>query len=142
MKRTHLLIAAAAGFLMAKPVLADETTEAKSDADEALAQKADVPAKPPVLPDQASDRARYVHDNIAFGKKGDAERLAHSKAESQGKSDADDAEHDAANRAAHGAATSAAGAANADTHDKAGRDRSNDARNPTQSPTTPSTPRH
>ncbi len=137
MKRTHLLVAAAAGFLMAQPVLADDATDAKKDADDALAQKADVPAKPPVLPDQASARAKYVHDNIAFGKKGDAERLAHSKAESQGKSDAGDAERDAANRAAHGAAESAARDANADTHDKAGHDRSNDTR--ATQPSTPAT---
>ena len=135
--RTMLMLAAAAGFAFALPAIADDDADAKKAADDALADKAEIPAKPPTLPDSASDRATYVHENIAFGKKGEAERLAHSQAEKQGKSDADDQAKDAANRAARGAAASAAGAANADGHSKAGHDRENSTRSaPTTTPTT------
>ncbi len=139
-KRTMLMLAAAAGFAFALPAIADDDADAKNAADAALADKAEIPAKPPTLPSTASDRATYVHDNIAFGKKGEAERLAHSQAEKQGKSDADDEAKDAANRAARGAAASAAGAANADGHSKAGHDRENAARGTQGSSPTTSLP--
>ncbi len=139
MKRTFLLLAAAVGFAFTLPTLAEDQTDttAKKAADDALAEKAEVPAKPPTLPTTASARATYVHENIAFGEKGEAERLAHSQAEKQGKTDADDAAHDAANRAARGAAASAAGAANADSHAKAGHDRDNATRSLPTSAGTP-----
>jgi hypothetical protein len=129
MKRTYLFLAAAAGFLFAVSARADDaSTDPDTQADSVLAEKAEIPAKPPTLPSQASDRATFVHENIAFGKKGEAERLAHSQADKQGKSDADDAHADDANRAAQGAAASAAGSANADSHAAAGQARAGQQR--------------
>jgi hypothetical protein len=148
MKRIITLLAAALSFAFAAPVLAADaagasntpdaatapgatqttTPGATQAADDALADKADVPAKPPVLPSTASDRATYVHDNIAFGKKGAAERAAHSQADRQGATDTDDAHAEAANRAAHAAAASAAAAANGDSHAAAGQARVRTAR--------------
>lgn len=143
MKRILTLLAAALALAFAAPVLADDATDATKApdatkaADDALADKADVPAKPPTLPSTASDRATYVHDNIAFGKKGAAERAAHSQADKQGSTDADDAHADAANRAAHGAAASAAAAANGDSHAAAGQARARTARDSRTSTGTP-----
>lgn len=133
MKRTVLCLAAAAGLHLAAPARADDPTttpdvDARAAAADALAEKATPPAKPPVLPTAASDRATFVHENIAFGKKGDAERLAHSQAGKKGHDAADDAHADAANRAAHGAAMSAMGSAKDDAHEAAGMARSEDAR--------------
>jgi hypothetical protein len=128
MKRMYLLLAAAAGFLFAVSARADDATDPDKQADSVLADKAEIPAKPPTLPSQASDRAKFVHENIAFGKHGEAERLAHSQADKQGKSDADDAHSDDANRAAQGAAASAAGSANADSHNAAGQARAGQQR--------------
>ncbi|BDG03622.1 hypothetical protein [Anaeromyxobacter oryzae] len=133
MKRILTLAAAALALVLARPALADDADAAKDAdatraADDALADKADVPAKPPTLPTTASDRASYVHDNIAFGKKGAAERATHGQADKQGRADTDDAHADAANRAAHGAAASAAASANGDSHAAAGHARANSAR--------------
>lgn len=145
MKRIFTLLAASLALAFAAPVLADDATDATKApdatkaADDALADKADVPAKPPTLPSTASDRATYVHDNIAFGKKGAAERAAHSQADKQGRTDTDDAHADAANRAAHGAAASAAAAANGDSHAAAGHARARTARDSTSTGTPPAT---
>ncbi len=81
--------------------------DAKKACHDALADKADMPEKRPTLPSTASERAGFVHDNIAFGKHGEAERAAHRQADKQGGADADDAHSDMANRAAHGEAADA-----------------------------------
>src|SRR5207253_3119110 len=99
---------------------------------DALEQQAPAPRTPPTLPDSASDRARYVHENIAFGKKGAAERAAHSRsgdtAEQKAAERASDARNDAAERAARGAGASAAKAAKAAEKAAAGLARSEEAR--------------
>lgn len=127
MKRTILFLAAA-GVMLAAPALADSDSDATKAADDALAEKATPPAKPPVLPSSASEHAVNAHEDIAFGKKGEAERVAHSQADKMGHHDAAEARADAANRAAQGAAMSAMGQANADAHAAAGMVRSEEAR--------------
>ncbi len=132
MNRT-LLFTAAASLLLAAPVLADDAatdTDAKKAVDDALADKATPPANPRtgLLPETASDQARNALTNTAFGKKAEAERLAHSQAANHGSDAAAAARADAANRAAQGAAASAAGAANADAHAAAGQARADAAR--------------
>jgi len=132
MNRILMLLAATAGVAITHPALAEEGTDtATQAAHDALADKADVPAKPPTLPSQASDRATFVHENIAFGKKGEAMRAAHSEAENHGTADADAARADAASHAAQGAAASAAGAANADAHTAAAQARGAHSKTPT-----------
>jgi type IV secretory pathway VirB10-like protein len=147
MKRTTLILAAAAALLLARTTIAEDTDtseakptrtathsgtgdakiddEAHEAADDALAEKAEAPShQPKTLPTTASERAHEV----AFGKQGEAERLAHSQAGKHGREDADAAHADAANRAAHGAAASAAGMAKDDAHGAAGQDRAGSAR--------------
>ncbi len=51
---------------------------------QALEERVEAPKTPPTLPDQASDRARYVHENIAFGKKGAEMREANAEAKEHG----------------------------------------------------------
>ncbi len=131
MNRTLLFLTAAAGLLLAAPALADDSAteaDANKEVDDALADKATPPATAPTLPSTASEHAVNALANIAFGKKGEAERLAHSQAGKHGGDAADDALADAANRAAQGAAASAAGAANADAHAAAGQARASTAR--------------
>lgn len=128
MNRTILFLAAATLSLAAPALAADVDSDPTKAADDALADKATPPSKPPALPTTASEHAVYAHQNIAFGKKGEAERLAHSQAGQKGHHDADDAHVDAANRAAQGAAASAMGQANADAHAAAGMQRSEMAR--------------
>ncbi len=124
MNRILMLLAAIGCLAIINPALAEDGADtATQAAHDALADKADVPAKPPTLPSQASDRATFVHENIAFGKKGEAMRAAHSEAENHGTTDADAARADAASHAAQGAAASAAGAANADAHNAAAQAR-------------------
>jgi hypothetical protein len=113
-----------ATLLAAAPAFAagtlPEKANAKAAAHAALGDDAgepDVKAIPPTLPSQASSRATFVQENIAFGKKGAEERAAHSKA---GRSAADQAGNESANRSAQGAAASAAKSANADSHAAAG----------------------
>ncbi|WP_242342308.1 hypothetical protein [Anaeromyxobacter terrae] len=130
MKRTFVITAALAGFLFARTAIADDV-DTKDAADGALADKAETPAKPPTLPSQASDRATYVHENIAFGKQGDAQRAAHAQAQDSAR----DARAQAANGAAHAAAASAAGAANSDAHAAAGQTRAETARTMRSQPT-------
>ncbi len=129
MNRTVLLLAAAATMALARTALAADDADPTKAVDDALAEKALPPAKPPVLPSTASDHAVSAHDDIAFGKKGEAERTAHSEADKLGQHDATDARADAANRAAQGAAMSAMGSANADAHAAAGMARSEEMRN-------------
>lgn len=128
MNRTILFLAAAGLTLAAPALAADADTDPTRAADDALAEKAMPPVKPPALPSTASEHAVDAHRDIAFGKKGAAERHAHSQAGRNGHHDADDAHADAANRAAHGAAASAMGQANADAHAAAGMQRSEMAR--------------
>lgn len=131
MKRTLLFLTAGAGLLLAAPALADDSAtevDANKAVDDALADKATLPATRPTLPETASEQAGNALDTIAFRKKGDAERLAHSQAANHGGDAADDAKADAANRAAQGAAASEAGAANADAHAAAGQARAGVAR--------------
>lgn len=140
-----LMMLAIGGLAITARAYADDTDgSAKRAADDALESKADVPAKPPTLPSQASARAKFVHENIAFGVKGEAERAAHSEAHEQGVESAGAAHAEAANRAAHGAAAAAAGSANADSHAAAGQARAGEARTshtqPTSLPTTPTAP--
>jgi hypothetical protein len=144
MNRILMLLVAVAGFAITSPAIADDgaADAAKKAIDDALAAKADVPAKPPTLPSQASERATFVHENVAFGKKGEAMRSARSEAEKQGQVDADDAHADAANHAAQGAAASAAGAANADAHAAAGQSRADEARTTHSKPPTPTPHAH
>jgi len=124
MNRILMLLAATGCLAIINPALAEDGAgTATQAAHDALADKADVPAKPPTLPSQASDRATFVHENIAFGNKGEAMRAAHSEAQQHGTADADAARADAASRAAQGAAASAAGAANADEHTAAAQSR-------------------
>ncbi len=145
MNRFLMMVALVGLALTTRAYAADETEAgaAKRAADDALASKADVPATPPTLPSQAAARATYVHDNIAFGKKGEAERAAHAEAAEQGEESAQTARADAANRAAHGAAAAAARSANADSHAAAGQARATEARTshaqPTSLPTTTTT---
>lgn len=94
----------------------------------ALVEGATLPAQAPTLPDQASDRAREVHQTIAFGQKGAAQRAAHAHADRAAKAAAKQAREDAANRAARGAAASASRSANADSHAAAGQARAAEAR--------------
>jgi hypothetical protein len=104
-----------ATLLLALPAGAAEPGN-DADPKEALSEKAALPTKPPTLPDEASDRAGYVHDTIAFGKKGAAERAEHSQAakhSSDAAKDSSDAAKDAAHQSAQGAAASAAKAGNA-----------------------------
>lgn len=49
------------------------------------------PRTPPALPDRASDRARFAHENVAFGKKGLQMREAVREAGQRGKRDAEHA---------------------------------------------------
>ncbi|WP_242333567.1 MULTISPECIES: hypothetical protein [Anaeromyxobacter] len=130
MKRMWVITAALAGILFARAGLADDV-ETKDAADGALADKADAPATPPTLPSQASERATYVHENIAFGKQGDAQRAAHAQAQDSAR----DARAHAANAAAHAAAASAAGAASSDAHAAAGQTRAETARTTRSQPT-------
>jgi hypothetical protein len=80
----------------------------------ALEARAELPDLEPTLPAQASDRARWVHANLAFGKHGAAQKLAHD----QGSTDAVKTDHrgrgvevaiDAAMKSANGELHSAAG---------------------------------
>lgn len=110
----------AIALLAAVPAFAeDEGTETESDASrqvkDALKSGADAPKTPPTLPDQASDRARYVLQNIAFGKNGEAHRAAadaskSAKDEAQAKASqhAKDARAGAAARAAQGGGAASA----------------------------------
>jgi hypothetical protein len=128
MTRTTLLLAATLTLSLAAPALADDPSDPTKAVDDALADKAMPPAKPPVLPSTASEHAVNAHEHIAFGKNGDLHRHAHSQADRMGQHDAADAHADAANRAAQGAAMSAMGQANADAHAAAGMNRSEQAR--------------
>ncbi len=111
---------------------------AQEEVHEALAEKAEIPAKAPTLPSTASERASFVHENIAFGKKGEAERAAHAQSDKQGRSDADDARADMANRAAHGAAE-ASGSMNQDGHAAANQERERHMRQMGPSGSSPTT---
>ncbi len=135
----YFLFPAAAALLLGSPALADDV-DAKAAAEAALAAKAEIPATPPTLPDQASANAKTVLENTAFGKKGDAERAAHSQAGQHVGDDAVDGRTEAATRSAQGAAASAARAANADVHAAAGQDRAAAARAAAGAPSTPTTP--
>ncbi len=124
MRRTILVLAAAAAFAVARPAVADDSddqndADARKAVDDALAQKADAPGHTRILPEQANEHAQAN----AFGKQGELMRAAHSQAGKHGRDDAADARADAANRAAHGAAMSAMGGANADAHAAAGQNR-------------------
>ena len=113
------LIACSALLLVAGAARADDARAALHDA---LETQAAAPATPPKLPDSASDRAKYVQQNIAHGKKGEAERAAHAH------DDADAARTDDATKSAQGAAASAAKSANADSHAAAGQAQATKAR--------------
>ncbi len=140
MRITLLTLAAS---LIALPVLADETaTTPTDDVKDALEAKADVPATPPTLPTQASDRATYVHANIAFGKKGAAERAAHSQAGVNGQDAAQGAAVDPTTKAAQGIAASTARSANADAHAAAGQAQAGAVRNSHASQVTPGPASH
>jgi hypothetical protein len=111
------LIACCALLMVAGAAKADDAKAALHDA---LETQATPPAKPPVLPDSASDRAKYVQQNVAHGKKGAEEKAAH---------DADAAGTDAdAAKSAEGAAARAARSANADSNAAAGQARATKAR--------------
>lgn len=141
MNRIPVVLAMLASLLMVTVALADPgvtvSASAREAAQDALLARADLPAKPPTLPSQAAERATAVHENTAFGKKGEAMRAAHAEAGDQGMAAADDAHADAADRAAQGAAASAAGAANADAHAAAGQARADEARKSHSKPPTP-----
>jgi hypothetical protein len=112
------------------PTLSVETIQeadraARSQVLAALEDGATLPAQAPTLPDSASDRAREVHQTLAFGQKGQAERAAHAHA---AQAAAKQAHEDAANRAARGAAASATRSANANSHAAAGQARAAEAR--------------
>ncbi len=121
--RFLITFAAALGLLLAAPARAADHESAKGAAHEALEAQAKAPKTPPTLPDEALLRAQSVD----HGKKGAAERAAHSES---GEVDSEAARHvgsdtesDAANKSAQGAAASAAKGANADSHDAAGQAR-------------------
>ena len=122
-----LIPLAAALGLLASPARADDHESATGAAHEALEAQADAPKAPPALPDQASDRAKYVQQNIAHGKKGAAERAAHAKNDATRHAGDDDTDTDSG-KSAKGAAASAAKSANADSHAAAGQARATDAR--------------
>jgi hypothetical protein len=95
----------------------------------ALSDGADLPARPPQLPLQASDRARQTLANTAFGDKGAAAvSAAHAEAQSHAGADALDAHLDAASRAAQGSVAAAARNANADARMAAGQTRATSAK--------------
>lgn len=120
--KTAILLAA---LFVAAPALAED---ARTEVRDALEKQADAPRTPPTLPEQASDRAREVHETIAFGKKGEAQRAAHRQAEEKGSERAAAARNEAAERAARGAGVSAEKAARAAEKAAAGMARSEEAR--------------
>src|SRR5712691_11344145 len=98
-------MALATGLLLAPPLLAADKLPAqassKAAAHAALSNAAvddNSAPTPPTLPDEASQKARDAHANIAFGKKGAEMKAAHSQS---GKS-AQKAADEAADRAAKG----------------------------------------
>jgi hypothetical protein len=130
---------AALAILMTFAARADEKTDHESAtgaAHEALADKAEPPANPPILPMQASPTATKVQNTIAHGKKGLSERTMHAQDGNADKTKSDtgdresgDADRDgAAERSAQGAAASAAKSANADGAEAAGQARATSAR--------------
>jgi hypothetical protein len=140
MKRNLTIsIAAAALLALAAPARADEGSRGEDAfrlVHEALALGAELPATPPTLPSAASDRAAAAHEDVAFGRKGQATREAHRAAARAGEVE-DAVAQDAAERAARGAAARAAGAANADAHAAAGQARAAEAREKHQKPKPP-----
>ncbi len=134
MKR--FLFPAAAAFLIGSPAFAGEPADPTAAAKAALADRADLPATPPTLPDQASDKAKAALENTAFRKKGDdAARTALDRASQHGSQDAVDGRAEAATRSAQGAAASAAKSANADSAAAAGQARAAAARTAAGVPT-------
>lgn len=122
MKRVLLISA----MVLAAPALAE--SGATDEVRGALEDQAHAPAVPPTLPDAAADRARTVHQTVAFGQKGAAERAAHSQADQHGRDAAKQAHADAASRAAQAAAARAEHTAASESRDAASQSRSNDAR--------------
>jgi len=112
--------------LWALPARADHES-ATGAAHEALEAQADAPKAPPTLPDQASDRARYVQQNIAHHKQGAAARAGHANDDASRHAGADDSS-DNDSKSEHGAAASAEKSANADSHAAAGQARATEAR--------------
>lgn len=100
-----------------------EEAKGKAAAHAALDEKAGLPANPPELPDQASDRTRAALGKKPFGAKGDAARRAQDQGRQEVGEDARAARVDAADRAAQGAVASAVRNANADSHAAAGQAR-------------------
>jgi hypothetical protein len=123
-----LLVAAGPGLARAAGSDIGASQPGKAAAHAALNDQADIPATPPQLPLQASDRARDTLANTAFGKKGRAAAQTHSEAEHRANTDARDAHADAADRAAQGSVAAAARSANADSRAAAGQARANSAK--------------
>src|SRR5262249_14004746 len=96
--------------------------DSKSALHDALDSQATAPSAPPVLPDTASARAKFVQQNIAHGENGERERAEHAQ-----KSAAAAASH--TDRAADAAAASAAKSADGDSHAAAGQARAAEKRN-------------
>jgi hypothetical protein len=124
-----LLVAVGPGLARAAAVeAAGRSPTGKAVAHAALADQADIPATPPQLPLEASDRARDALGNAAFGKKGEAASQAHGEADRHANRDAIDAHATAADRAAQVSAAAAARSANADARAAAGQARVNAAK--------------
>jgi uncharacterized membrane protein YqiK len=108
--------------------------DSKAALHDALDAQARAPSEPPVLPDKASARAKFVQQNVAHGENGEKERAEHTHtgeaaAASHADHAADTARSEAANRSAQAAAASAAQSADADSHAAAGQARATQARN-------------
>lgn len=121
-----VFVAGGSGFASAADT--NRSQSGKAAAHAALDEQAELPAMPPQLPAQASDRARDALTNTAFGKKGAATAQAHSEAERRANKDASDAHAAAADRAAQGSAAAAARNANADARAAAGQARATSAK--------------
>lgn len=109
------------------------SAEVQAQVLQALEEEVRVPATPPTLPDQASDRAREVHQTTAFGKKGqqaraEAANAARDEARARGLARAREASTRSNGHADRGLDQAGTAQGNADSNRAAGRARSEEAR--------------
>ena len=135
-----ITFAAALGLLLAARARAADHESAKG-AHQPLEAQAEAPKTPPILPDEASMRAKFVQQHIAHHKNGSEERAENSHGKNgaeeraehseSGEVDGEAARHaasdtdsDAANKSTtQGAAADAAKSADSDDHAAAGQAR-------------------
>jgi hypothetical protein len=114
-------------------VAADDAREkARELMTDALEKQSELPATPPTLPDQASERARTAHETRAFGKTGEAHKHvredAKDTARARGLDRAREATAKSNGHADRGLSTADAQRGNADTRSATGRARAEEAR--------------